>query len=77
MIDAPIRERTPEQLSQSLSIHGLKPTHLPDWIRSPLIALHFAMTESDYTQMDKHDAVVWKIDIPDLKKQLPDEYRDA
>ena len=54
--------------------HGL-PTRLLDWTRSPLVALHFAMTESDYTQMDKHDAVVWKIDIPDLKKQLPDEYR--
>ena len=54
--------------------HGL-PTRLLDWTRSPLVALHFAMTESDYTQMDKHDAVVWKIDIPDLKKYLPDEYR--
>ena len=25
--------------------------------------------------MDKHDAVVWKIDMPDIKKRLPDEYR--
>lgn len=54
--------------------HGL-PTRLLDWSRSPLVALHFAMTESDYIQMDKHDAVVWRIDIPDLKKRLPDEYR--
>lgn len=54
--------------------HGL-PTRLLDWTRSPLVALHFAMTESDYTQMDKHDAVVWKIDIPDVKKQLPAKYR--
>ena len=54
--------------------HGL-PTRLLDWTRSPLVALHFAMTEGDYTQMDKHDAAVWKIDIPDLKKYLPDEYR--
>ena len=49
--------------------HGL-PTRLLDWSRSPLVALHFAMTESDYTQMDKHDAAVWKIDIPDLKEHL-------
>ena len=54
--------------------HGL-PTRLLDWSRSPLVALHFAMSEGDYTQMDKHDAVVWKIDIADLKKHLPDEYR--
>jgi hypothetical protein len=54
--------------------HGL-PTRLLDWSRSPLVALHFAMTENDYMQMDKHDAAVWKIDIPDIKKCLPDEYR--
>lgn len=54
--------------------HGL-PTRLMDWTRSPLVALHFAMTEGDYTQMDMHDAAVWKIDIPNLKKHLPDEYR--
>ena len=51
--------------------HGL-PTRLMDWTRSPLVALHFAMTEGDYTQMDKHDAAVWKTDILDLKKHLPD-----
>ena len=54
--------------------HGL-PTRLLDWSRSPLVALHFAMTEGDYRQMDQHDAAVWKIDIPDMKKHLPDEYR--
>ncbi len=54
--------------------HGL-PTRLLDWSRSPLVALHFAMTESDYSQMDKHDAAVWRIDLPDIKTYLPDEYR--
>lgn len=54
--------------------HGL-PTRLLDWTQSLLVALHFATTESDYSKLDKHDCVVWEINIVDLKDRLPEEYR--
>ncbi|MBQ3791009.1 MAG: FRG domain-containing protein [Lachnospiraceae bacterium] len=54
--------------------HGL-PTRLLDWSYSPLIALHFALTEDNYEMMDKHDCVVWRIDINELHKMLPGRYR--
>lgn len=41
--------------------HGL-PTRLLDWSFSPLVSLHFALTESDLANMDKHDCVVWRLD---------------
>ena len=56
--------------------HGL-PTRLLDWSYSPLTALHFATTENNLDKMDKHDCVVWKIDIEEIHKLLPQEYRDA
>lgn len=56
--------------------HGL-PTRLLDWTRSPLIALHFANTENDLDKLDRRDAVVWRIDMRDVNRNLPDKYRAA
>ena len=54
--------------------HGF-PTRLLDWSFSPLMALHFAATESDLDQMAAHDAVVWRIDIDELHDRLPSKYQ--
>lgn len=54
--------------------HGL-PTRLLDWSFSPLMAVHFAVTENDLEDMDKHDSVVWCIDIHELHDSLPEKYR--
>ena len=55
--------------------HGL-PTRLLDWTFSPMVALHFAMTEGDLEDMDRRDSVVWRIDIHELHDMLPDKYAD-
>lgn len=55
--------------------HGL-PTRLLDWSFSPMIAMHFAMTENDLENMDAHDAVVWRIDIHELHDMLPEQYKE-
>lgn len=54
--------------------HGL-PIRLLDWTFSPLVALHFSMTENDLDLMDAHDSVVWRIDIHELHSMLPEKYR--
>ncbi len=54
--------------------HGL-PTRLLDWSFSPLIALHFSVTENNLDDMEKRDSVVWRTDIHELHSLLPDKYK--
>lgn len=56
--------------------HGL-PTRLLDWSFSPLTSLHFAMTESNLDDMDRHDSVVWRIDVKELHALLPEKYQQV
>lgn len=56
--------------------YGL-PTRLLDWTHSTLVALHFSNTEDSLKQLDKHDCVIWRIDMRDLNRNLPDKYREA
>lgn len=54
--------------------HGL-PTRLLDWSFSPLTSLHFALSENNLDDMDKHDCVVWRIDVNELHALLPEKYQ--
>ena len=54
--------------------HGL-PTRLLDWSFSPLTSLHFALSENNLDEMDKHDCVVWRIDVNELHSLLPEKYQ--
>lgn len=54
--------------------HGL-PTRLLDWSFSPLVSLHFALSESDLDRMNEHDCVIWRMDIDELHGMLPERYQ--
>lgn len=54
--------------------HGL-PTRLLDWTHSPMVALHFAVAENNLDDMDKNDAVVWRMDMEELHALLPESYQ--
>ena len=56
--------------------YGL-PTRLLDWTQSALVGLNFAMTEENLEEMDKHDCMVWRINMSEMVNHLPDPYRDA
>lgn len=56
--------------------YGL-PTRLLDWSCSMLMGLHFATLERDLHQMNKHDCILWKVDISELNKLLPTAYREV
>ena len=57
--------------------HNGLPTRLLDWTHSPLVALHFAMTEENLEDMEAHDCMVWRIDMQEQISHLPEKYRLA
>lgn len=54
--------------------HGL-PTSLLDWTYSALTSLHFATSGEDLSGMDKHNCVIWQIDIEEFNGLLPQRYQ--
>ena len=57
--------------------HNGLPTRLLDWSQSPLVGIHFAVTEKNLEEVEDHDCVVWRIDMQELYSLLPDRYRTA
>ena len=56
--------------------HGL-PTRLLDWTISVPMALNFAVSETDYNEMDQNDCVVWRYDVKEINELLPRKYKEA
>ncbi|MCQ2771058.1 MAG: FRG domain-containing protein [Clostridia bacterium] len=56
--------------------HGL-PTRMLDWSQSPLISLHFSLTEDNLEHMDAHNCVIWKIDVNELHSLLPETFKNT
>lgn len=54
--------------------HGL-PTRLLDWTHSALVSLHFATAEPNLEDMDRHDCVIWRIDMKEVHALLPEKYQ--
>lgn len=55
--------------------HGL-PTRLLDWSYSFMVALNFSVSVNNLDDMEKENAVVWKIDITELNQLLPKKYQN-
>ena len=53
--------------------HGL-PTRLIDWSYSPLVGLHFAVSENNPDDFNKHDCAIWRLNCHDVHKRIPAEY---
>ncbi len=56
--------------------HGL-PTRLADWSYSVLVALHFATSGEDFSNMGKNDCVLWRINIVEMNERLPSCYQEV
>lgn len=56
--------------------HGL-PTRLLDWTHSTIVALHFATSEGNLSDLDKRDCAVWRIDVRELNQRLPERYKQV
>ena len=54
--------------------YGL-PTRLLDWTHSTLVALHFANSEDNLDKLSQRDCVVWRIDLRDINRNLPEKYQ--
>lgn len=59
-----------------LGQHHMLPTRLLDWTHSSLIAANFATLEDDMEDMDRHDCVIWRVDMRDLNSILPPKYQE-
>ena len=71
-------ERLADSKWYQLSIgqhHGL-PTRMLDWTYSPLMALHFSVSEQSFKDFPEHDSVVWGIEIEEMNSLLPQRYKD-